>query len=71
MSLSAAEMSSKGKEVMEYLEAQPSYVQSLVTDCIVDAPNIFMAADVFDEEVEAWLELHHPEKLDEYRKEYM
>jgi hypothetical protein len=71
MSLSAAEMSSKGKEVMEYLESQPSYVQSLVTDCIVDAPNVFVAADWFDEEVENWLEENFPQHLEEYRREYM
>lgn len=71
MSLTIAEQSKKGKETMEYLESQPPYVQSLVTDCIVESPNIFVAADLFDESVEEFLEQNHPEQLEAYRKEYM
>ena len=71
MGLTNAEMSKKGKETMEYLESQPQYVQSLVTDCIVHSPNIFIAADYFDEMVEEWLEENHPDQLEAYRKEYM
>jgi len=71
MNLTIKEMSKQGKEVMDYLEGQPKYVQALVTDYIVDAPNLFVAADWFDDDVEEWLEIHHPDQLENYRKEYM
>lgn len=71
MGLTNAEMTKEGKETMAYLESQPLYVQGLVTYAIVESPNIFMAADYFDETVEEWLAEFHPEQLENYRKEFM
>lgn len=71
MSLSPAEMSEEGQVILDYFNGQPLYAQALVTDAIVQKPNLFVTADFFDETIEEWLEQNHPDKLEEYRKEYM
>jgi hypothetical protein len=60
----------KEKEIHEYLDMQPFYVQPFLTDCIILTDNIFQAADKFDDEVIKWLEAYQPEKVEEYKKEW-
>ena len=71
MSLSIKEQSKQGKDIMDYFESQPAYVQALVTEAITESVNLFVAADYFDENVEDFLENFHPEHLEAYRKEFM
>ncbi len=66
MALTISEYSKEGQECFKYLDNQPIYMQSHVTDCIVNSGNIIIAADLFDETSIEFLKKYKPEFLNEY-----